>query len=354
MFSDNDRISWMQMERQFSLAYLGAAALFLPGSLWGRDGVFSVLLGTGILFVWIFFLLRQVHVYKCPEKYWGKWPARVVALICQAYLILTGGWLISGITRLMSEYLIPGVPRWVLAAILVVTVMAGSKDIQSRGRFAQAAWPVTAGILGLLLLLAAFQADPALMMEENRIRQLEIWESAGHIAEGTLAYVAMFAGVGLLPFSLAQTADGGGHRRSVFRTVGRMGLWTAVFLLLELAVFGPLGQAGQPFPMLDLMAGARLPGGFLRRMDLIFLTAAVLSLMFALGSIFFYSKYIFQKVRLPASRLPAALLSFVLGTAAFGGWEIGTEYGPLVTFVFLPLLAAVGVCSGFLRRRRIE
>ena len=155
MFSDNDRISWMQMERQFSLAYLGAAALFLPGSLWGRDGVFSVLLGTGILFVWIFFLLRQVHVYKCPEKYWGKWPARVVALICQAYLILTGGWLISGITRLMSEYLIPGVPRWVLAAILVVTVMAGSKDIQSRGRFAQAAWPVTAGILGLLLLLAA-------------------------------------------------------------------------------------------------------------------------------------------------------------------------------------------------------
>ena len=50
----------------------------------------------------------------------------------------------------------------------------------------------------------------------------------------------------------------------------------------------------------------------------------------------------------------ASLLSFVLGTAAFGGWEIGTEYGPLVTFVFLPLLAAVGVCSGFLRRRRIE
>ena len=73
-----------------------------------------------------------------------------------------------------------GVLRWVLAAILVVTVMAGSKDIQSRGRFAQAAWPVTAGILGLLLLLAAFQADPALMMEENRIRQLEIWESCGH------------------------------------------------------------------------------------------------------------------------------------------------------------------------------
>ena len=106
--------------------------------------------------------------------------------------------------------------------------------------------------------------------------------------------------------------------------------------------------------MLDLMAGARLPGGFLRRMDLIFLTAAVLSLMFALGSIFFYSKYIFQKVRLPARRLPDALLSLVMGTADFGGWEIGTEDGPLVTFVFLPLLAAVGVCSGFLRRRRIE
>lgn len=353
MFSENGRISWLQMERQFSLAYLGAAALFLPATLWGRDGVFSVLLGTGVLFVWIFFLIRQAHVYKCPQKYWGKWPARLVALIYQAYLILTGGWLISGITQLMSQYLIPGVPRWVLAAILILVVMAGSKDIQSRGRFAQAAWPMTAGILGLLLLFAAFQAEPALMMEETRLRSLGTWESGERIVKGTVSYIAMFAGISLLPFSLAQTAERGGHRRSVFRTVGRMGLWTAAFLLLELSVFGPLGQAEQPFPMLDLMAGANLPGGFLRRMDLIFLTAAVLSLMFALGSIFFYSKYVFQKVDLPAGRFPAALLSFILGTAGFGGWDIRTEYAPLVVCIFLPLLAAVGICSGFLRRRKV-
>lgn len=353
MFSENERISWLQMERQFSLAYLGAAALFLPATLWGRDGVFSVLLGTGILFVWIFFLIRQVHVYKCPEKYWGKWPSRLVALIFQAYLILTGGWLVSGITRLMSRYLIPGVPRWALAAILILVVMAGSRDIQSRGRFAQAAWPVTAGILGLLLLFAAFQADPVLMMEDTRICRLETWESAERIIRGSASYVAMFAGITLLPFSLAQTKDRGGHRRSVFRTVARMGLWTIAFLLLELSVFGPLGQAEQPFPMLDLMAGANLPGGFLRRMDLIFLTVAVLSLMFALGSTFFYSKYIFQKVDLPVGRLPAALLSFVLGTAGFEGWDITAEYGPLIIFVFLPLLAAVGICSGLLRRRKV-
>ncbi len=353
MFSDNERISWLQMERQFSLTYLGAAALFLPGNLRGRDGIFSVLLGTGILFVWIFFLLRQAHVYKCPEKYWGKWPARAVALIYQVYLILTGGWLLSGITGLMSEYLIPGVPRWVLAAVLVLVVLAGSGNIQSRGRFAQAAWPVTAGLLGLLLLLAAFQADPALLMEETRRSSADWGERAVDIVRGALSYAGIFAGVALLPFALVQTTERGGHRKSVFRTVGRMGLWTIVFLLLELSVFGPMGQEGQAFPMLDLMAGARLPGGFLRRMDLIFLTAAALSLMFALGSILFYSKFIFQKVNLAAGRLPAAVLTFVLGTADFGGWEIQTEYGPLAVFVFLPLLAAVGVCTGFLRRRKV-
>ena len=353
MFSDNDRISWLQMERQISLAYLGPVLLLLPGSIWGRNGIFSVILGTGILFVWIFFLLRQVNVYKYPERYWGKWPARGAALIFQAYLAATGGWLLAVIIRLLSEYLIPGIPGGVLGALAAAVALVGSGDIQSRGRFAQAAWPLTAVLLGVLMLLAAFQGDTGLMMEETRRGSLWSRENLKQIGEGTLSYMGMLLGITLLPFSLSQTESKAGHRQSVFRTVGRLGLWAGAVLLLLLAVLGPAGREYHRFPMLDLMAGAKIPGGFLRRLDLIFLTAAMFALLFSLGSVFFYSKYIWNRVGVPAGRLPAAAVSFLLANISFGGWEISEEYGALVLYIFLPLLAAMGICSGFLRRRKI-
>ena len=91
MFADNERISWIQMERQFALAYLGPVVLWTVTGLSGRTGLCSILLGTIFLCVWVFFLLRQVHVYRYPEKYWGRGMSRIIAGIYQIYLILKIG-----------------------------------------------------------------------------------------------------------------------------------------------------------------------------------------------------------------------------------------------------------------------
>ena len=80
MFADNERISWIQMERQFALAYLGEPVVLWTGTgLSGRTGLCSILLSTIFLCVWVFFLLRQVHVYRYPEKYWGRGMSRIIA-----------------------------------------------------------------------------------------------------------------------------------------------------------------------------------------------------------------------------------------------------------------------------------
>ena len=55
MFADNERISWIQMERQFALAYLGPIVLWTGRGLSGKEGIFSIFLGTGILCIWVFF-----------------------------------------------------------------------------------------------------------------------------------------------------------------------------------------------------------------------------------------------------------------------------------------------------------
>ena len=104
MFADNERISWIQMERQFALAYLGPVVLWTGTGLSGRTGLCSILLGTIFLCVWVFFLLRQVHVYRYPEKYWGRGMSRIIAGIYQIYLILTASWMIAQISEIITEY----------------------------------------------------------------------------------------------------------------------------------------------------------------------------------------------------------------------------------------------------------
>lgn len=350
MFADNQKISWLQMERQFALAYLGPIVLWLPGIIKGRNGVISTVLGALILCIWIFFLLRQVHVYRFPEKYWGRLMGRVIGFGYEAYLILTGSWLVGKISGLLSEYVIQGVPVWILSGIFVLAALGGSQEIQARGRFAQAVWPLAAGFLGLLLILSAFQGEPELLIQESG---RSVWNSGDgmEIIRGTGWYLAAFLGAGLLPFLLVQTESGKNHAGSLFFTVGRMALWTAGILLILQSVFGSRGAEDLPYPIMDLMAGVNLPGGFLRRVDLLFLTVVLFCLLFTLGSIFFYSKYILERVQLPSGRAPAAVLSFLLGNVSFGSWSLAEEYPFLLLWIFLPFFLVLGVCTAFVRRR---
>ena len=103
MFADNQRISGIQMERQFFLAYLGPVILWIAPLLPGRYGMFGILAGSFLLCIWVFFLLRQSHVCRYPEKYWGKFMSWVIALIYESYLILTGGWLAASIGIILQE-----------------------------------------------------------------------------------------------------------------------------------------------------------------------------------------------------------------------------------------------------------
>lgn len=350
MFADNERISWIQMERQFALAYLGPIVLWTGRGLSGKEGIFSIFLGTGILCIWVFFLLRQVHIFRYPEKYWGKAMSRMLAGIYQIYLILTGGWLIAEISELLGEYFIQGLPMWLVSGILVAVSLGGSQNVQARGRFAQTAWPLVSILTGGMFLLAAFQGEGIEGLEE--IQQIS-WnlESGKNILGGAVWFLAAFLGAVLIPFLVIQVDHATGHGTSLFRTIGRMGLWQAGILLLLTVSFGEKGKEALQYPVLDLMAGVRLPGGFIRRIDLIFLTVILFALLFSLGSIFFYSKYIWQRVGISWGKIPIVALSFLLGTWEGGNWSLKEEYPYLLCYVFLPVFLAVTLCNGFLRKK---
>lgn len=349
MFADNQRVSRLQVERQFLLAYLGPVILWLVPELKGREGVWSIVLGAGILCIWIFFLLRQVHVYRYPEKYWGTFMSRGIAFVYQIYLILTGGWIVAQTGEILTGYLVQGIPVRAAAGILVLAALGGSQHVQARGRFAQVSWGLVGSLTVVMFLFAAFQGEPEYLMAQSRQK----WDGKDfrEIVHGTGWFLSGFLGIGLLPFLMVQTDGKTGHAGFLFRTVGKMSLGMCGILVILEAVFGERGAEALKYPVLDLMAGVRLPGGFLRRIDLIFLSVILFSLLFTLGSIFFYSKYICERVNLSASRIPAAALSFLIGTADLGRWSLVEEYPKIMLWIFLPLFLVLTVCSSFVRRR---
>lgn len=350
MFADNDRISLIQLERQFALAYLGPMVLWISSGFSGREGILSIICGTFLLGLWIFFMMRQVHVYRYPEKYWGHFMSRIVILIYQFYLILTGGWLIGQLGNMLTEYFVQGIPVWAVSGLLVLTALGGSQNIQARGRFAQAAWPLVGILTGGMFLLAAFQGEPEVFLVQSDSQQPWRMEDTRQMIQQTAWFLAAFTGAGLLPFLLVQVDTSGGHTGSMFRMIGKAGLWQGAILLILLGSFGEKGAEALEYPVLDLMAGVTLPGGFIRRIDLIFLTVLLFALIFSLSSVFFYSKYIWERVDLPWGRTPVVVLSFLLGTMEGGQWSLIREYPRLLLWIVLPLFLVISVCNSFLKK----
>lgn len=252
---------------------------------------------------------------------------------------------------ILTKYLVQGISFKLAAGILVLAALGGCQHVQARGRFAQTVWPLVGGLTAVMMIFSVFQGDSGNLVNQNG--SLYGWdrENFKNIVQGTGWFLSIFLGVGFLPFLEVQTDTPTGQAGFLFRTIGKATLWMGGVLMIFLAVFGERGRESLEYPILNLMAGVRLPGGFLRRMDLIFLSIMLFALLFTLGSIFFYSRYICERIHLPGSRIPAAVLSFLLGIVDFGRWSLVREYPKLLLYIFLPFFLGLTVCTSFLRRR---
>src|SRR5699024_8195097 len=61
------------------------------------------------------------------------------------------------------------------------------------------------------------------------------------------------------------------------------------------------------YPMFDLMAGVKIPGDFLERVDIFWIAGVMFSLLFALGSVFFYQHEILARIRMQKGGAAAAV-----------------------------------------------
>ena len=354
MFSDNQRISGKQMKCQMILSLVGILLLFQAGEMvaGGVNSLLGMVIGLGLLILYLFFLVRVSAVYSNLERYFGcigKWLITVVYL---SFLVLSGSYLLEKVSFVTERYLLSGVPLPVISAVFVLAACMGmGNEIQRRGRLAELCFPWILVALILLLAFAAFHfhgLDFSLM---------EPW-SAVKVTEGVYRYFTMGTSVSLAAFLLSRVDKGNSEKSGgTFRSL-TMGLIVVTLLLLAaaavlLGVYGFRGIRNMEFPILDLMAGTSLPGNFLKRFDIVWLAVLIFSLLFSLGSILFYGCWLTGRngIRRDWSRLIMAGLIWLGSLIEWSGKTVSDIYSTVLQDIYAPVFLLITVLGLWAQKR---
>lgn len=347
MFADNDCISHRQLLRQMILALLGAWLLFLAGGVCeqAENGLLGMLAGFLLLAVWSMLLLDSAKVYQNMEVYTGKTARTVIILFYLLFLVLTGSFLLERISGICSEYLVSGIRPELTALLLLVTAGAGvGSEIQRRARLAEIFYPFVMTGFVLLLALAVFHMRPESFQETAGLSV----KTASGAALRTLGAGTVLA---LLPFILGQVD----HRNRIFRPLlegmGKLWLLLTAAVVILIGTFGIHGVRQMDVPVLQLMAGTRLPGEFLERFDIVWLALLLCSILFALGSILFYGGHLVHR-----KGRYGRMFRFGMGAAVYAGSLAGegiAQWYPEVTErFFLPVFVMITVILWLAGKRK--
>ncbi len=321
MFGDNHRISHIQMERQYQLVFFAPLLLFASKELQGGVGILAVLITMPLVCLVLVFLKRKSGMYRKIEKYMGNIGSKIMVFFYQVFLVVAGVFVVAQASRLVTEYMVQGAPRWLVIVIFVLASLALGNQPEVRGRFAEIAWPIVSGVIGIFFFFAFLQGVKMLfagnveLVGNVDLGQISggFWNFSGRkLWKKVLTLLVFMAGSCLFPFVDIQQEKTDAKNIFLFRMVLKLALWLVLAIVLQQIYFGARGAKALNDPMLNLMSGVNLPGNFVRRLDLIFLTVMLFALLFTMGSICFYSGHLWEKVNISMGRLPVVALIFTL------------------------------------------
>ena len=333
MFANNEQISWKQMYCQMVLGLTGAFILFLPGEgeVYGLPGAFAGILAAVILIIYCFGLVRIAPAYGHLDKYAGTIGAKMAGLVFLVYFLITGAFLIAVIYEIISIYMNAEAAQWIIHVTVILTCsMAGIPQIQRRGRLAEFVFPFLVSVLGVMLVTAFVQNQENFGEYLMQRSYMDVNTIFGDVHK----VLAMSTCVGATPFILGNVR--GRRYVGLISAVGTIFLFFISTIVLLQGSYGINQVADRQWPVLSVMASIRVQGGFVSRMDPIWLSLILLLLLFSVGSTFFYSNYIVKKTELKIPWYVIYGLVYVLSLIRFGQDGIREWYFPAVSLFFAP------------------
>lgn len=342
MFADNARISHRQLFRQIVLGVIGIYTLVIPifPEVFGRQGILCLLTVMAVYILFFIYFIRIKTVMQNPRRYMGKIFGSIFVFLYMSWLWLMGVYLLLMTARITDRFLIEGSVYWIVIVLAgIVTYLGSHQGLERRGRMAEVCFPVFLFILAGMLCLGILRMKSYYLGELGDLT-LQGW------LKGSYQVFCAFLPFTFLPVALGNVKKPG-ETGKVMR--GALFLVTGILMLCLLLLQGSFGIGGYEhsrYPMVEFMAGIRIPGDFLERVDIFWVAAVMFSMLFALGGVFFYNHELLVRTDmekgapfLAAGVVAAALICEKAQVSPELFWEItGWFYGPL----FLLLLIYAG------------
>lgn len=348
MYADNAQISHRQLFRQIFTGLAGVYILVIPvmPKLHGRQGILALLTGMGIYLLLCTYFVRIKTVFQYPEKYLGKFWGRCLVFFYVSWLWLMGIFLLLVIVRVTKRFLVEGSASWIILLLAGLAAYFGShQGLERRGRMAEVCFPFLVILLGILFFLGILRMKPEYLQEMGSL-SLKGW------LLGTWEVVCIFLPFLFLPVTLGNVRKPGETRHIMGSSIAVLTSTLVFALVLLQGSFGLGGYEHKNYPVIDFMAGIQIPGNFLQRVDVFFVAAVVFSLLFGLGSVFFYQHELLVRVKMEKTALFAA--SGMMAAAIL--WEkmkIPTSWFFAVTIRFYgPVFVLLLILAGMKGRKK--
>ena len=285
------------MKSLLIMDWLAKLCLLLPIFLTGRSlGTMVGCLVIGLL-AWLWFSVLLARAAKDHEDFFdtvsrlgGRGSAWLVYLIGLLYFLSHTAVCMSFCADLAQTYMLPEVP---LPALVILPLIAGLylaySGIEVRGRVSELLVPI---LLFFFLFMAA-AAVPGMNLPENGQTLLKadrrLWAGGYEV----------FAAVGgmFLPVLAAYLPD---KERDFGRSIRRAACWSVIpagiLLFITAGSFGTEGMLVFRFPGIRVMSNVAVPGGFVQRWDILFLSLLLFSLAVSVASGFWYLNTIAERL----------------------------------------------------------
>ena len=349
-YAENNRISHRQLYRQILLTFLAPFLLCLngKGGLLGLSGVMGIILAVIFLLLYSFFYLRSTYGYADMIRSFGKAGAVIFGGFFLIYLVMAGAYLLNLIGRIIPVWLIFGISeKWLLLFAVLVCAYGMEKGMQKRGRMAEVTGGIFLGAILLLLVLCAGQGTAEYITELFREESFSIETSI----RSAYRYLCFFSGISLLPFVMKDVEKRGSAGKTVIWGILTVsGVMICVLLLLP-AVLGWRRVQSETWPVLSLLAGADLPGNVLARFDVLWMGFLLYSLLFAVGSVFYYGERILTSAHIGTGKFWLPVAVYVVSIFEADGMTVADLFEKYLARIFVPGLLVI-LLYLFLRGRQ--
>ena len=350
MFVTNNQISKRQVMRLLTFDLLGYSALMVPSALAreaGTDGIFSLLLGIGAGFAYLFLikkvLSRMSSSYSAfLRETCGSFLGNILKIGYGLYFLLLAGRVAEIFAELVRKELLEEQFHLILIIILGLTFYGAIGGIEGRARVYEILFWIV--LVPLLVMMVA--TIPT--VDTDYWMPVFVSTKAGVLRGGYHTFLGCSV-LFLLPFLTEYV-----KKRECLYECGKWALFITggilcLLYLILLGMFGSAALATMDYPAVTMMSRVQITGGFLKRVDAIMFGVWFFTLYALLNSLVFFGGRLWIEFLGPVVRPRFCLLAevvavFFLANGCYGSetikkvcefffWYVGTPF-----VVFVPLL----------------